>query len=83
MKKPDNPQAFPHDTRNPYSGNIDGQNLGMTLRDYFAAKSISEIIAYEGHKAFENSEEGFKSYSESMAKKAYGIADAMLKQREL
>lgn len=45
---------------------------GMTLRDYFAAKVITG--------AFQHVSAGSQS---QLAKRAYEIADAMLKQREL
>ena len=44
-------------------------NLGMTLRDYFAAKAMQGIL-YEGLEPVET------------AKHAYTMADAMLKARE-
>lgn len=46
---------------------------GMTLRDYFAAAAIT------GMKAFISSD---YEYPDDAAKKAYKIADAMLKARE-
>ena len=52
--------------------NVDGHYfMGMTLRDYFAAKAMQGMLA-----ASEN-------YSTSeLALYAYDVADAMLKQRE-
>ena len=44
---------------------------GMTLRDYFAAKAMQGLLAY-----------GWKT-EENIAPKAYAMADAMLKQREI
>ena len=61
-----NPSAFPlgsGDIRDP---------VGMTLRDYFAAKALSGSLADpEVNGSFEN-----------IAKFAYKMADAMLKARE-
>jgi len=42
---------------------------GMTLRDYFAAKAMQALVE--------------KSYSDTTARLAYEIADAMLKAREV
>jgi hypothetical protein len=65
--KPENPPAFPWN----------GQGIfipekGMTLRDYFAAAAL-QGIAING---------SFK-YTAYQAEKAYKLADAMLKQREV
>lgn len=48
-----------------------GDKHGMTLRDYFAAKVITG--------AWQNINPGSQS---ELAKRAYEIADAMIKQRE-
>ena len=50
--------------------NVNNQ-MGMTLRDYFAAKAMQGLLAY-----------GWKT-EENVAPKAYAMADAMLKQREI
>lgn len=49
---------------------------GMTLRDYFAAKAMQGLV--------ENKMRGILAYGNEleMAKKAYEIADAMLKARD-
>jgi hypothetical protein len=47
-------------------------NYGMSLRDYFASKVITSSLLNVSE----------KSHLE-LAKRAYEIADAMLKQREL
>jgi hypothetical protein len=56
----------------------DGQkivgNKGMTLRDYFAAKAMQPINSQAIDYA--------KAEASDMARKAYMIADAMLKARE-
>lgn len=71
-KKLNNPNAFPialKDNSNPFRSDASG----MSLRDYFAAKAM------QGHLS--------NSYTyndpDIVAKSAYKIADAMLKQREL
>jgi hypothetical protein len=64
----DNPPAFPR----PHSGTSQFAQVGMTLRDYFAAKAMQSLIPSEiipiGH-VF------------SMAVEAYAIADEMMKAR--
>ena len=56
----------------------DGQkivgNKGMTLRDYYAAKAMQPINSQAIDYA--------KAEASDMARKAYMIADAMLKARE-
>ena len=47
---------------------------GMTLRDYFAAKAIQPINSQAIDYA--------KAEASDMARKAYMIADAMLKERQ-
>ena len=44
--------------------------LGMTLRDYFAAKAMQALLSYE------------ESTLQNDAEVAYAMADAMLKARE-
>lgn len=67
--KPENPQAFPSKVFHPVSGNLIGQEEGMTLRDYFAAKAINGLIQSGSSPKF------------MLAMEAYRIADAMLKER--
>ena len=62
--------AFPAD----YFSGKEGQRIetpGMTLRDYFAAKAMQVL-------EWKTSDAPFSS----VAKNAYELADAMLKQRE-
>ena len=66
MTKPNNPTAFPINDR------MTAQN-GMTLRDYFAAKIIAQIMVTEGRESFTCDDD---------ARLAYVVADAMLKARE-
>jgi hypothetical protein len=59
-----NPPAFPQ-----YPSNFDPFTHGMTLRDYFAAKSLPPLMhSYED--------------MDAIAGVAYKMADAMLKARE-
>jgi hypothetical protein len=44
---------------------------GMTLRDYFAAKAITTLVAFSND----------KTYEAEVAETAYRYADAMLKAR--
>lgn len=62
-------QAFPTRDDN-YDSKYSG--LGMTLRDYFAAKAMQGIIS---------SECNYGAFSD-LASDAYSIADAMLRARE-
>lgn len=48
-------------------------NLGMTLRDYFAAKAMQGYCARE---------DSINSCFDDIASDAYAIADSMLKERE-
>lgn len=54
---------------------------GITLRDYFAAKAIPELLAYElsPKGAYQHVCE---SSADGIAHNAYAIADAMLRVRE-
>lgn len=64
--KPSNPYAFPCEKDEP--------GKGMTLRDYFAAKSLEAII---GTKLY------YLDQYETMVERAYKFADEMLKQRQI
>ena len=72
-----NPSAFPI----PFETHHDG----MTLRDYFAAKAMKEIMAqaYElEQECWTDGDFSFPDTMCSLAKEAYKWADAMLKARE-
>ena len=71
MKTEDNPSAFPW--ANDADKNYNWINRGMTLRDYFAAKAMQADLDMADciH------EQEFAL----VAKRAYKIADAMLKAR--
>ena len=67
MSTPSNPQLFPW---------MKDGDTPVTLRDLFAAFALAGLYASEAV-------EGGPDYSwESVAKNAYGTADAMLKRRE-
>jgi len=56
-------------------------NIGMTLRDYFAAKALQGICANpdDGH---DPEIETYDEYIKDVVKDSYEIADAMLKARK-
>ena len=60
-----NEAAFPNPHRT--------DELGMTLRDYFAAKALQGMLAESGGGALHNT---------NLSEFAYLIADAMMKARE-
>ena len=71
INRPNQP-AFPTRTATGFS-------MGMTLRDYFAARAMAVILA----QSFQmNSKEGARLMVEGMALGAYKAADAMLAERE-
>jgi hypothetical protein len=59
-------------------------SLGMTLRDWFAGTLISGYLAggYKPAEAERDSDGRFNFPNESIAEKAYQLADAMLAERE-
>ena len=69
-----NPPAFP---TNQYANGISpsGFDTGMTLRDYFAAKAMQELMTYKDRPIY------LRPVDE-VAIDAYEMADAMLEARE-
>jgi hypothetical protein len=59
---------------------LDKPEGGMSLRDYFAAKTLPALIA--NFLAKELDEEDPLGWMEGLAMDAYSMADAMLKQRK-
>jgi hypothetical protein len=55
----------------------DMYSLGMTLRDYFAAKAMQAIISCRGEKQLMNAD-----IADNIAFMSYCVSDAMLKARE-
>ena len=57
---------------------------GMTLRDYFAAKAMQEMVGQYDFTFFEDDkrEKEGDTFALVVAKNAYAMADAMLKARE-
>lgn len=77
-------RAFPCDSivERDDNGHMHGKEVssaGMTLRDYFAAKAIGVIELPTDYVGTKESEESYKRW----AQKAYRMADAMLKAREV
>lgn len=68
--QPESPPAFPRDHRHL------GHN-GMTLRDYFAGQALPSVM----HLCARNTLASAESITQSFARKAYEIADAMLAER--
>lgn len=65
----ENPQAFP------FVRDADFEyGVGMTLRDYFAAKAMAAYVADESWR--------LDMANEATARCAYAMADAMLKARQ-
>lgn len=85
----ENQNAFPFKEKvrknQKYSHNTHWQNhRGMSLRDYFAAKAMQAIITVMANT--DNLVNGGyvpHTIDEHIAKNAYDVADAMLKQREV
>lgn len=74
--KPENPQAFPLRARS--DGSIfERSHEGMTLRDYFAGKALPSVM----HLCARDTLAPAESITQSFARKAYEIADAMLAER--
>lgn len=72
----DGGSAFPCDVFDP---DVDGpeQHEGMSLRDYFAAKALGPMLAF-----VLKVDDPSQIPDESIAKRAYNMADAMLKARQ-
>ena len=66
--------AFPVQYSNEADGPTVMPHVGMTLRDYFAAKAMQGFLTAEYASTYR---------PEAWAKDAYGMADAMLKAREV
>jgi len=84
QNKPQNPSAYPsyiidhRESAMQCRTVYEGQEFGMTLRDYFASSAMKGIIA---------STEGIglcidERHIQIIVKKSYMYADAMLKERE-
>ena len=65
-----NPQAFPRPASEAHQHGMHDPQEGMELRDYFAARAMQALL-----------QQGSNVY-DLMAKRAYLIADEMMKARE-
>lgn len=73
MSEPENPPAFPiPDQYTPNGDPVVVGCFGMTLRDWFAGQWVSGCLANGA----------YFSGPESVAREAYGVADAMLAARK-
>lgn len=75
-----NESAFPTGIITNDKGQIIGGSTGMTLRDYFAAQSLTGAQIWD---AILNGKESsqFSGGVNKLAEVAYAVADAMLKER--
>jgi len=71
MDKKDGGQAFPH------GDPTNGGDIGMTLRDYFAAKAMAGFCA-DSSVEWKHGRE----IETTLAKLAYDVADAMIQVRQ-
>lgn len=77
MSTKDGGPAFPI----PSDGRTHGTEIGMSLRDYFAAKAMAAKIQAWGHHTHTDRNE-FERCDRHVAERAYAVADAMLAARE-
>lgn len=76
--------AFPLDELHPATGEVWFQHLGMTLRDYFAAKAMQSLCHQRGGwlDVAESMNKGEKYVVATAAEFSYSMADAMLEARK-
>ena len=73
-------RAFPARFLNDHGMPMDGIN-GMSMRDYFAAAAISQMLPWS-YDAINDDRNKVTGYVGNIAKTAYDLADAMLAERE-
>ena len=73
-------KAFP----NPHAFNAESAQLGMDLRDYFAAKAMQSIVSKYGDEPpyLDLMDDDDNVGDNAIALWAYELADAMLKERD-
>lgn len=87
-KEVNNPMAFPSQEIDYQESAIQGRNVicsehtGMTLRDYFAAKAMSQFLANHFRDRERGAEHPGSEWRYYLAEASYRIADAMLEARE-
>jgi hypothetical protein len=67
-------QAYPFQHKDPTTG-LTNISVGMTLRDYFAAKAMQELMTYKDRPVY------LRPVDE-VATDAYDMADAMMEARK-
>lgn len=82
-KKPNNPTAFPTLFYSQTTGEPNGHDAGMTLRDYFANSAMQAMITAMYTKNYVAEPEKIIEKMQLISTNAYWYADQMLKQREL
>ena len=76
--------AFPVQYSNEADGPTVMPHVGMTLRDYFAAKALPEIMReWDMERRGVDGSGCFDEHVPLMAEESYRMADAMLKAREV
>ena len=74
-------QAFPHHIVSDYGPTY--ADSGMTLRDYFAAQALTGMQIWDAVLNGKSAQfAGEKGGIDLLAKTAYDVADALIKQRE-
>ena len=73
--KPENPQAYPCLDSSGYG--LSMRDPGMTLRDWLAGQALPSVM----HLCARDTLAPAESITQSFARKAYEIADAMLAER--
>lgn len=74
--QPENPPAFPSIETHP-SFDMPMHYFGMTLRDYFAGQAVRSVM----HLCARDTLIAGETIEAAFARKAYDIADAMLRER--
>ncbi len=79
--------AFPQNNLSPYGmGPIEGNNGGMSLRDWFAGQALAGICASPNYRDFAAAGDDVRmqtcTYTQAISRHAYQIADDMLAARD-
>lgn len=77
--KDDGGQAFPLVDHVDSQNNFKSAEIGMSLRDYFAAKAMQGMLAYPGDE--QRGSHHNNNDADGVAQMAYAYADAMLAER--
>ncbi len=79
MGKPDGGPAFPQDTHAARTVGRSMGSVGMSLRDYIAAKALNGMLAHPTR--YRPRIGASSNWHEAIAEEAYELADAMLVAR--